>query len=472
MNNRNVVIASLPFVETDEPLMAPALLKGVVNKTALSSVALDLNIELINYASNRYGHLVDRLIRWFSYREFEDCPETQAAVADLVDYSCRRILFYQPQWVCLSLFCDTAKKFNIALCQKLKQTVPTIRIVLGGNAVFTDEKSQRPYALLLKKAKLIDHYIIGDGEEPLYNLLTDTSTAGIDVDQFQILENLNQQPYSDYSDYRWELYKTKRVPMYGSRGCVRRCTFCDVYKLWKKFKLRDANVVFGEMLYQIEHTGVRDFYFRDSLINGSVSEYRKLLRLMADYNRVNADQPIRWTSFFIFRPQEQMTEEDWQLTAASGAEDLIVGVETLVDSIRYHMRKKFTNRDIDYALEMSKKYRVGITMLLIIGYVNETEEDFQASIQWLKDHQEYAGFPIHSMSVGGTLTVTDLSDLYQNAQDFDITIGDKIYLWENKKINLDYATRERRKLEFIETATTLGYPIDGDERPVTGDEKH
>jgi hypothetical protein len=471
MLTRDVVIVSLPFIQTDEPMMAPALLKGIVNKTSLSSIALDLNIEIINRITSQHGKLFDRLTDWFLYQDHDDCNETQSAVSELVQYSCDRILSYDPRWVCLSLFCDTAKKFNIALCRKIRQANPNLRIVIGGNAVFTDEKSRRPYALILKRAKLIDHYIVGDGEEPLYNLLTGGSTDGVDVDQFQILEDLNQQPYSDYSDYPWHLYNTKRVPMYGSRGCVRRCTFCDVYKLWKKFKLRDSEVVFNEMLYQIEQTGVRRFYFRDSLINGSISEYRRLLRLMADYNFKNPEQPMRWTSFFIFRPREQMPEEDWKLTADSGAEDLIVGVESLVDSIRYHMRKKFTNHDIDFALEMGKKYHVGITMLLIIGYVNETEEDFQSSIQWLKDHQQYAGFPIHAMDAGGTLTVADLSDLYQNAEDFDITIGNKIYLWENKKINLDYATRERRKLEFVETARRLGYPIDSEDRPVTGEER-
>jgi radical SAM superfamily enzyme YgiQ (UPF0313 family) len=302
----------------------------------------------------------------------------------------------------------------------------------------------------------------------VYNLLTTGSIDGVDTDEFQVLEDLANQPLSDYADYDWDLYTVKRIPMYSSRGCVRRCTFCDVYKLWKKFKLRKAEDVIAEMLFQAEKTGIWSFYFRDSLINGSLAEYDKLITLLANYNiTAPPDKKITWASFFIFRPKNQMGEKDWKLTADSGAVDLIVGIESLVDSIRYHMRKKFTNEDIKFGLEMAKKYRVGMTFLIIIGYVNETEEDFQASLTWLREHSEYAGFPIHSMSAGGTLTVTDLTDLYQNADDYNITLGDKIYLWENKKINLDYATREKRKEIFIDTATSLGYPISVHEKPVT-----
>lgn len=467
MNHVDVVIASLPYVETDEPLMAPALLKGIVNKTPLSSVALDLNIEILHILKDIDTDLQDKVSQWFLYKDHDSDDQVQSIVQKLVNFSADRILSYNPSWICLSLFCGTAQKFNFLVCKELKKTRGYRgKIVIGGNGVFTDESSKRPYAKLLKKGKLIDHFIVGDGEEPLYDLLTGKETQAVDQELFQVLEDLSHQPFSDYDDYRWELYKTQRVPMYGSRGCVRRCTFCDVYKLWKKFKIKSADQVFQEMLYQIEKTGIRKFYFRDSLINGSISEYKKLMRLIADYNKQHQEK-ISWTSFFIFRPQHQMSEEDWKLTAEGGADILIIGVESLVDSIRYHMRKKFTNADIDYGLEMAKKYNINLELLLIIGYVNETENDFQASLKWLEDHKEYAKKPLKSMHVGGTLTLTDLSDLYQKAEDFDVTIGQTIYLWENKSINLDYQTREKRKEIFIETARKLGYNIEGHGKPVT-----
>lgn len=466
MNQVNVVIAALPFIETDEPMMAPALLKGIVNKTNLSSYAFDFNAEVREYIDQHLQSSKEKINRWFLYEENQDDSDVIDGIARLVEYVGNRIISKNPTWVCLSLFCNTAKKFNIELCRYLKKHNKDLKIVIGGNAVFTDKDSYRPYGIILQKLKLIDYYIVGDGEEPLYNLLTGGSLEGVSANEFQVLDDLSKQPFSDYGDYNWNMYATKRIPMYASRGCVRRCTFCDVYKLWKKFKIKHAEDVFAELLHQIDETGISNFYFRDSLINGSISEYNRLMKLIADYNKT-AVSKIKWTSFFIFRPQTQMSEDDWKATAEGGADNLIVGIESLVDSIRYHMRKKFTNTDIDFGLEMAKKYGIKITFLLISGYVNETEQDFQESLEWLKTHRNYAKNPICSMNIGGTLTVTDLTDLYKNAEDFNITLGNNIYTWENKSINLDYETREKRKEIFIKTATELGYPVFSHKKPVT-----
>jgi radical SAM superfamily enzyme YgiQ (UPF0313 family) len=219
------------------------------------------------------------------------------------------------------------------------------------------------------------------------------------------------------------------------------------------------------MQYQIEKTGQKSFYFRDSLINGSIREFRKLMTYMAEYNTRHKEK-IEFQAFFIFRPKEQMPESDWQLTGAAGATNLYVGVESLSNSVRNHMKKHFSNEDMDYALEWAQQYRVGITFLMIIGYVNETEQDFQDSLKWLEEHVQYAHMPIINMAAGGTLTVTDLTDLYQNAESYGITLGDKIYLWENKSINLDYETRVKRKEVFVQKAIDLGYPVLFFEKPV------
>ena len=464
----DVVIASLPFVETREPLMAPALLKGVVKNAGLSCFVFDFNAEVRHIIKDYSLELREKIELWFLYKDYHDDIEVKKTVNDLANYVADRLLSLSPKYICLSLFCNTARLFNAYVCRIIKQEKKyDVKIIIGGNAVFTDEKSQRPYAKILQNAKLIDHYIVGDGEEPLYNFFAnETNASGVDKDEFQVLEDLSQQPFSDYDDLNWNLYTKKRLPMYASRGCVRRCTFCDVYKLWKKFKLRSPEIVFQEMIYQIDNTGITDFYFRDSLINGSISQFRKLLTMIADYNSCH-EQKITWTSFFIFRPQHQMPESDWKLIADSGGYNLVVGVESLVDNVRYHMRKKFTNADIDYGLQMGKKYNVSFIFLLIIGYVTETNQDFDDALKWLDEHTEYIGMPLQAMSVGGTLTVTDLTDLYQHAEDFDIRLGETTYLWENVTIGLDYATREKRKEQFLEHARKLGYNVGLDERPVS-----
>lgn len=464
MTQKDVVIASLPYIDTEEPMMAPALLKGIVNKTELTSIAFDFNIESIHFIRDNFPSQANNVLRWFLYNEFKTDKDVITVIDALAKHLVSRILEVNPKWICLSLFCHSTKNFAVILCKELRKQNSDATIVVGGSAVFTNEDSLRPFGKILQKAKLIDYYIVGDGEEPLYDLLTGNSDS-TNLDKFNALADLSKQPFSDYSDYNWDLYPSKIVPMYGSRGCVRKCTFCDVYKIWKKFKIRSAEDIVEEMKYQHEQTGLTTFGFRDSLINGSISQYRKFVELLTEFHETT-DQKFKWNSFYIIRPENEMTENDWKLTSSSGANKLSVGVESFVEKIRFQMRKKIRDEDLEFNLKMAEKYNVKLLMLIIIGYVTETEEDFQKGLQWLEDHKQYASTCIATISVGGTLIITDMTDLYTKSEDFDITLGPQLHLWENKKLNLTYEVREARKRKFIETAERLGYKMAYHEKPV------
>ena len=50
----------------------------------------------------------------------------------------------------------------------------------------------------------------------------------------------------------------------------------------------------------------------------------------------------------------------WKLTADSGAYMLNVGVESVVNDIRQHIKKKFNNDDLEYNLKMAKRYKINL----------------------------------------------------------------------------------------------------------------
>jgi radical SAM superfamily enzyme YgiQ (UPF0313 family) len=281
------------------------------------------------------------------------------------------------------------------------------------------------------------------------------------------MPNLGEVLDSDWSDYNWELYNTKRLGIFINRGCVYQCTFCDIHKIWEKFKYRKAESVFEEMCRQVERTGFSDFYFRDNIINGSISEYRKLIQLLAEYNRTH-DKKITWYGNFNLRSRTDMPESDWALTKQSGCSYFVTGGETLVDHARFHMGKKWTNRDLDFALSMAKKYKIKMTFCIIVGYVNESDEDFESCLQWFRDNIHYAGDPLASISLGGTMVVNDLTDIYQNPGQYDISLSDTTFHWENKTLKLDYNERIRRKQILMKELPNLGYDVGIHEHPVIG----
>jgi hypothetical protein len=462
MKKFDVVIVAMPYIETQEPMMAPAHLKSVVTTAGLSCYTIDANAELQHELESYPALLKQNIERWFLYKENSHCINTKNAIDCLVELTGKRILDLQPKWICLSLFSTLAQPFNTLLCRYLRQHTQA-KIVLGGFGVYTtNEYKERPYGLILKNAKIIDEFVVGDGEEALYNMLTNQAT---EFNGFQVLEDLSKILKSNYDDYNWNLYKKRRLPILMNRGCVLKCNFCDIHKIWKKFKKRSAEDVFDEMIWQIKKTGITNFYFRDNIINASISEYRKLCELLAEYNSTT-EQKITWYGNFNLRTRLQMPESDWKLTSDAGGSHVVTGIESLVDRARFEMGKKWTNDDLDFSLSMAKKYNIRLGVCVIIGYVTETQEEFDQSLKWLEYNQHYANNPIKYLLVGGTMTVTDLTDIYQNPDQYNIVIGPKIHLWQNVSLNSTFPLREERKHVFMTKAQKLGFNVLQHEQPV------
>ena len=104
--------------------------------------------------------------------------------------------------------------------------------------------------------------------------------------------------------------------------------------------------------------------------------YRDFVTVMAKYNST-ATSKITWGGQFIVRGIKSMTEDDWQLSKLAGADNLAVGVESGSEAVRDHMKKQFSNQDLDEFMEQAYKHNINLEFLMIIGYPTETQTDFQ-----------------------------------------------------------------------------------------------
>jgi radical SAM superfamily enzyme YgiQ (UPF0313 family) len=452
-----VVIASIPWTDTNSLLMAPGVLKSTLTRAGITSVALDLNQEARQQllASEYSTEITQFLLTQ------EVAPAAQPAIHALFNNMADRILSYNPEWVCLSLLTYLSQNTCRWLCFILKKRRPDIKIVIGGAGCFISLKSIDSFAVNLRSRGLVDYFISGDGEQALTELIQGNTTyPGVNVTTWQELRNLDNLPFPDYTDYNFDLYSTKSVGIWGSRGCVRECTFCDIHEHWSKFQWRSADSIFEEICQQHQQYGITLFKFSDSLINGNQKEYRHLIKLLAEYNSGLSDSNrIRWTSFFIFRPETEMSEEDWRLTAASGAFLLLVGVESFVDHIRDHLKKKFTNRDLDYGLRMAQKHSVNLTLLMIVGYVTETEQDHQEQLEWIRQNRNYAGNPVKLVQVGSTLSILPGTWLDKHREELNIKMGsDEVYQdWTREDIGSTPEVRMRWHQEMVSELEQNGF---------------
>ena len=447
-------------------MMGPALLKGVVVEAGFTCAAIDLNGIVFSQIVDRPSH--DDFLTFFYYEEIKEGFEQE--LYEMFDMMVSKILSYDPETVCLSLLHYQCQISTRWLSFLIKKANPNIKIIIGGAGIFGN--GLLTYSTIfpdeLKAQGLVDHYISGDGDISLPELLKgNRDYIGVDMTAWHPIDNLNLVAYPDYDDYDWSVYRSPFLGILGSRGCVRDCTFCDIHEYWEKFQFRTGENIFNEMVGQNKKYGTRFFKFQDSLINGNVKEYNKLIRLLADHNNTNPDNSFSWASYFIFRPAGQMSEEMWRLTAESGAFLLNVGIESLVDRNRHHMRKKFSNEDIEHSLKMAKKYGVNVFFLIMIGYVTETEEDHQDTLQWLRDNAHYANDPIIKISIGGTLSLLPNTWIHKNQQSLGVTwkqgdnsgVSGENHLWEIKSTGNDYATRLRRLSDVIKVGTEVGFAI-------------
>lgn len=459
-----IVITSVPYTDTNAPIMAPAAIKSIaINAGANHVTAFDLNAEIHKCLLDHPNR--SQIMEFFYYEVVRE--EIIADLNELFDLMVHRIMQSNPEMVCLSLLtfqCQAAAKW---LCFCIKKYCHETKICIGGTGITSQlANTNDDFAFSLLDQGLIDFFIRGDAEDSFPQLLKGNhSWPGINSINWQSILDINTVPFPDYRDYNFDLYRAPFIGILGSRGCVRQCTFCDIHEYWDKFQYRTGQHIFQEMLHQKTQYGIRHFKFQDSLTNGNQKEYNNMIELLAEHNRCHPEDRMNWNGYWIFRPITQMPESSWKLTAESGAGILTVGIESLVEKNRYHLKKKFSNADILHGLIMAKKHNIKLLLLLIVGYPTETEEDHQASLKWLIHHREFANDPIIEVSVGGTAAILPNTWLDRNQKKLGITwrdgpsvsnTGDN-HRWQVLSTNNTYQTRLRRMHEMIDTGLSNGF---------------
>jgi len=455
--SRDVVIVTVPWTDTAIPLMAPAVLKSIVEKAGMTCLAVDLNAEIYRASSQHLNS--DDLIKFFFDEYIND--DIEPWVNDVFESMATLILSWNPKFVGLSLFsyvCQAGAKW---LSYHLKKINPDVVIVIGGAGCVQNFTGPADFVDAMRSQGLVDYHIRGDAENSFFELLTGNKDfIGINTDTWKELEadELNHLPIPNYQDYNFDLYEKKALPILGSRGCVRKCTFCDIIANWKKFQWRTADDIFAEMLHQNAKYNLRYFKFQDSLTNGNMKEFERLTEMLSDHNRKNPHNSFRWSGYYIFREVTPSSEKQWRLVAESGAETLAVGIENLNEHIRYAIGKKFSNESIDYHLMQAKKYNITIQMLNIVGYVTETEKDIEFAKQWLRNNTHYKD--ILYIQWGGTLGIFPNTYLEEHQSELGIIrINRHPHSWVNPTIGSTPAVRAAWAQELNELSNQLGYRV-------------
>lgn len=452
----DIVIISVPGTVSRLAPAAPALLRASVEQAGFSCRTCDFNIRLY--------HDVDQSDAVETYFSTGLNPEQEPLARALVQQWTQEVVALDPQWVGISVFTYQNRTATRLFCEELRRT-SNIKIVLGGQGI-TDGGLQgsSTFAEQMLKQGLADCYIRSEGEISLVELLRgNLDYPGINSETFQQIDDLDALPFPNYDDYVMSQYHTPALPVIGSRGCVRACSFCDIHEHWK-YRYRTGENVFQELLYLNQHYEIKDFWFGDSLINGNLREFGKFIELLAQHNRgLPLDQRISWTSQFIVRPVRLLPQQFWKNLADSGAVGLSIGVETGSDAVRTHMRKGFSNQDLDDTMSLMHQHGITCVFLMIVGYPTETEEDFQATLDMFTRYQHLANCTIKNVNIGSTLGILPGTELHKQAQHLNIELDQHENNWvayDNPDLTLERRLSRRKQLQMH--LQNLGYVLKQD----------
>lgn len=483
----DMLIVAVPALDLQYPPSSPAIIKACVQSAGYTARTLDLNLLLHEICG------ADKFMK-VQYN-FENVNPTIVNTTDAVDaffdndqdlinqwlnLSLDKIIAHNPKWLGISVFSYKSHKSTLLLCWAVKKRLPNIKIVLGGRgassytlgpdhkqfkkktqAFFGDTPTVN-FAETLLHYGLTDKVIQGEGEQAVIDLLkTDTpnNVTGLVTD----IESI---PFVDFDDYNIGAYhyiNDPILPITGSKGCVRKCTFCDIPVLWPKFKFRSGTHIAQEMIHLYKKHRVRKFYMSDSLVNGSLSAFTDFITTLSDHNNNNPSEKISWVGQYITRARSNsLNDTYYDLLKASGGEGLTIGVESGSDAVRTHMKKHFTTADIDAELEQFNRRGIVCVLLFFSCYPTETWQDFMDTVNMFIKYQKYcATGTIWKLTLGTPYTHHAQTPLWNMQDKIGLAAhsgSDILWLLKDNP-TLTYHERIRRRLILQEVAVALKLPM-------------
>ena len=458
---QKVVILNFPKIALEAPPLAPALLGSICDSLSIDHDFIDCNLELHQLLPQKehkeiLGSYAERFVDSVS-------DESRQCLDNYFDNLAERCSNHD--LIAISVFSAHSINLTHYFLARCRSKLAG-KIILGCAAIRTNgvwelkNAVSVPFYKQLHDANLIDYWVLGEGEIAFRNVLQGRiNSEEVNNHQFNSITDWAQVPIPNYDKFDLEKYKVSGkiiAPVEGSRGCVKKCTFCDIGQTWGKFKYKDGVALAREIDFLQKKYSVDHFWFNDSLINGSMKAFRDFVRSLAQLRTDN----FTWSSQAIVRPKTPRDRSDFEVMKNSGCSALAVGLESFSESARFHMGKKFTDDDLDNFLVLAQEFNISVVLLLIVGYPTETQQDIDRAFEQLEKYSYLADDgTISFLRIGNTMSIIPDTPIWYQRDDlgieFDPTKPSNIFWSRGKENTLEKRIQWRMDLE--DHATALGY---------------
>ncbi|MCP4442046.1 MAG: radical SAM protein [Aureispira sp.] len=273
---------------------------------------------------------------------------------------------------------------------------------LGCRIIVSSSDSTDHYGMYLEKGA--DYILLGEGELTLQELVTQLEAGNTDVSQLlgiawtnqdgtivrnarrSVIKSLDDLPSPAWDLINIEDYRKIWVEKHGyfglniatTRGCPYKCNWCAKPIYGNRYNSRSPQRVVDEVEMLTKTYGAEYFWVCDDIFGlkpGWVQEFRDLL----------AEKKLSIQYKIQSRADLLLKEDTIEALAASGLDTVWIGAESGSQKILDAMDKGTKIEQIYEATKLLKRKGVKVAFFLQFGYLGETMEDIEKTIQMVLD---------------------------------------------------------------------------------------
>jgi radical SAM protein with 4Fe4S-binding SPASM domain len=376
----DILLVICPMWGTNFPPLGISYLHSYLKQKGFLSSVMDINIDLFK-------------------------AKILALFDDKIDFYASEILAHHTKIIGFSVNAGNLL-FSIELAKRIKAREQNKIIIFGGAhskwfKYDIDYLEQYQHVYPGFYTGLVDIFVIGEGEITLERILYSLkNNKEIDNIPGVILCKNNHYLCSQKENFIWDLdslpfpdfswsdsykYTENKLPILMSRGCIRKCLFCNDTFVSAKYRSRSAKSVFEEMVLRLKRNKVRNFEFCDLILNANLRELERLCDLI-----IKAKIHINWIGQAGIR--KDFTKELLTKMKKAGCSSITYGVESFSNRTLELMNKPYKYENVQKVIKDTAKAKIPVYINIITGFPGEGEREFNETVQGIKDcHRQIKG---------------------------------------------------------------------------------
>jgi anaerobic magnesium-protoporphyrin IX monomethyl ester cyclase len=203
------------------------------------------------------------------------------------------------------------------------------------------------------------------------------------------LRQLDDVPMPDFTDFPWDRYRVRIVPLMTGRGCQwDRCHFCsDVFTVnGRTFRTRSIENVLLEMQEQARRHATTSFLFHDLKLNSYPDMIRGIASKVQSY--VNGAEWIG-TVHVDLRKDNGLSRRDLFSAVSGGMRRINFGLESGSQGLLDRMDKGTSVAVNSEFIRDAYEAGLSVRCSMFKGYPGETADDMEKTASFLQAHALY-----------------------------------------------------------------------------------